>query len=110
MRRVRSTKKRNPVQTILDFFGGFMQCTDQLRPTSPLSEGYGSGIPSTLRYTLRIDMAYPRVRGYFLHNLRKLLTKSIDGKSPSRTRTGLPTYCARSSVFESYSESIRPMV
>ncbi len=51
-------------------------------------QGYGSGIPSTLRYTLRIDMAYPRVRGYFLYVLRKLFTKSTDGKSPSRTELG----------------------
>nr|BAD05724.1 hypothetical protein [Oryza sativa Japonica Group] len=46
----------------------------------------------------------------FPYDLRKPFTNSIDEKSPSRTRTGLPTYRAGFDMFESYSESTKPVV
>ena len=53
-----------------------------------LCQGYGLGIPFTLRYTLHIGMAYLRVYGHSLHILRKSFTEFVDGKSPTRTRLG----------------------
>jgi hypothetical protein len=51
-------------------------------------QGYGLGIPFTLRYMLHISMVYPRAYRYFLYILWKSFTESTDGKNPTRTRLG----------------------
>jgi hypothetical protein len=67
-------------------------------------------------YPLPLDIRYISTRPIHMctdkpfWHLRKLFVKSMDEERPLRTRIGLPTYRARSGMFESYSESTQPTV